>query len=133
MTTLDAPASSAARSSMPVAVLIEPSVGVCAGVAGLLAPQGYEICIAKGVPEDLLTAAFALVEADRGARAIELIKRIRAVHPDLPIAGVLPWWDEDERDLAGIAQFILHVPVRDDQLRGLADLAAAAAPSRSRS
>lgn len=133
MTTMDVPVSPATTSSPRVAMLIEPSVGVCASVAGLLGPQGYRICIARGVPEDLVTAAFALVEADRGTRAIGLIKRIRAIYPDLPIAGVLPWWDEAERDLTGIAQFILHVPVRDDELRGLADLATASASEHVRS
>ncbi len=132
MTTLDIPllteSSLAAERSpvRPVALLIEPSVGVSGSVAGLLVPQGYEVAIAKGLTDDVHIATLVLVEADRGARAIGLIKCIRALRPELPIAGVLPWWDDDEREIAGIAQFVLHVPVRDDQLRGLAALAASA-------
>ena len=135
MTTLDIPVSSPEPSvsaepspARPVALLIEPSVGVSGSVAGLLVPHGYDVAVAQGLTDDVHTATLVLVEADRGARAIGLIKCIRALRPDLPIAGVLPWWDDDEREVAGIAQFVLHVPVRDDQLRGLAALAAAALP-----
>ncbi len=132
MTTLDMPVSPEpsfhpeSSPVRPVALLIEPSVGVSGSVAGLLALQGYDVAVAKGLTDDVHTATLVLVEADRGARAIGLIKCIRALRPELPIAGVLPWWDDDEREIVGIVQFVLHVPVRDDQLRGLAALAASA-------
>jgi len=128
MTTLEAPLRSAAvvppPALSPVAVLVEPSVGVCASVLGLLEPQGYEVRVARDLAAELDGAALVLVEADRGARTIGLIKRIRALHPDLPIACVLGWWDDDEGEACRICRFILHVPTRDDQLQGLADAAA---------
>ena len=125
MTTLHSAAPAASSLGRPIALLVEPSVGVSGSVAGLLGPQGFEIAIGKDIPPDLDTAALVLVEADRGARAVSLIKRIHGLRPDLPIAGVLPWWDDDERDIAGIARFVLHVPLRDDQLHGFDRFAAA--------
>jgi hypothetical protein len=107
----------------PLAILIEPSDGVCSCVAELLSSQGFRVCITDGVTDDLAGAALAIVEADRGSRTFGLIRRIHALRPDLPIAGVLPWWADDESDLEGVARYILHVPVRDDQLRGLESLA----------
>lgn len=108
----------------PLAVLIEPSSSVCSSVAELLAAQGYRVCIATGPTDDLDQACLAVVEADRASRSIGLIRRIHARRPDLPIVGVLPWWTDDEVDLLGSARYVLHVPVRDDQLRGLEALAA---------
>jgi hypothetical protein len=129
MTTVHAPpraASSTRRSkASPAAFLVEPSVVVSASLLGLLEPQGYEVCIASDPMEALDDATLVVVEADRGARTIALIKRLSALRPDLPIVAVLPWWNDDEAEIVRVARFILHVPVRDDQLQGLADLAAA--------
>src|SRR5262249_52477470 len=33
------------------------------------------------------------------------------------------WWNEDEHELAGLVDFILHVPVRGQELDGLASVA----------
>ena len=123
MTTMVALPTPAAGLSPPLAVLIEPSDVVSAHVTDLLTSQGFRICIADGVTDDLANASLAIVEADRGSRTFGLIRRIHALRPELPIAGVLPWWADDEADLHGVARYILHVPVRDDQLRGLETLA----------
>ncbi|MGD9893925.1 MAG: hypothetical protein AB7U18_21790, partial [Dehalococcoidia bacterium] len=122
MTTMVALPSPAAGLSPPLAVLIEPSTVVCSQVADLLTSQGFRVCIAGGVTDDLAVASLAIVEADRGSRTFGLIRRIHALRPELPIAGVLPWWGDDEADLHDLARFILHVPIRDDQLRGLESL-----------
>jgi hypothetical protein len=123
MTTMVALPTPSAGLSPPLAVLIEPSTVVCSSVADLLAAQGFRICIAGGITDDLAVASLAIVEADRGSRTFGLIRRIHRLRPELPIAGVLPWWADDEADLQGAARYILHVPVRDDQLRGLESLA----------
>jgi hypothetical protein len=123
MTTMVVLPTPSAGLSPPLAVLIEPSEIVCSHVADLLIAQGFRICIAGGVTDDLARASLAIVEADRGSRTFGLIRRIHTLRPELPIAGVLPWWADDEADLQGIARYILHVPVRDDQLRGLETLA----------
>lgn len=123
MNALLAPPSPSAALDSPLAVLIEPSDGVSTCVAELLSAQGFRVCIADGLTDDLALAALAIVEADRGSRTFGLIRRIHAIRPNLPIAGVLPWWADDESDLQGAARFILHVPVREDQLRGLETLA----------
>ena len=108
-------------------VLVEPSPTVERHVTDVLARHGYDVVCVAGFPDRLETAALVIVEAGRDWRAITLMKRLHDLRPDLPIVGVLPWWDEDERELAGVAQFILHVPIRNDQLQGLARLAAASA------
>ncbi|MGH2584270.1 MAG: hypothetical protein ACRDJE_05095 [Dehalococcoidia bacterium] len=126
MTALNLPAPPRAAFGPPIAVLIEPSPSVRDCVTGLLEPQGFCVCVADGPTADLEQAAFVLVEADRRWRAKGLIRRIRSEHPGLPVAGVLPWWDDDEDDVRGLACFILHVPVREDQLQGLSAVAAAA-------
>jgi hypothetical protein len=129
MTTLEAPLRSAALlpppATSPVALLVDPSMAVCTSVLGLLEPQGYEVRVARDLADELDDAALVLVEADRGARAIGLIKQIRASRPELPIACVLGWWDDDEGEAARICRFVLHVPVREDQLQGLSGFAAA--------
>ncbi len=123
MNALLAPPPPSAALDSPLAVLIEPSDGVSTCVAELLSAQGFRVCIADGLTDDLALASLAIVEADRGSRTFGLIRRIHALRPELPIAGVLPWWADDESDLQDAARFILHVPVREDQLRGLETLA----------
>jgi uncharacterized protein YaeQ len=36
---------------------------------------------------------------------------------------VLCWWNDNERELAAVADLVVHVPVRDDQLAALRRLA----------
>jgi hypothetical protein len=38
-------------------------------------------------------------------------------------ASVLCWWNEDKRELAAVADLVVHVPVRADQLAALRRLA----------
>ena len=132
MNTEDAPLLSTVTPSTLRAILVEPSPSVEGAVMDVLTAHGYDVVCVQGFPDGLETAALVVVEAGRDWRAITLIKRIHRLCPDLPLVGVLPWWDEDERDVAGVADFILHVPVREDQLRGLARLAAVA-PALQRS
>lgn len=113
--------------SCPIAFLIEPSPDVERCAAPLLAARGFDVRVVHGIPDNLDEAAFVIVEADRGGRTITLARRVRALRPELPTAGVLRWWNEDESELARLAQFVLHVPVRDDQLQALGRVAAAAA------
>jgi hypothetical protein len=111
----------------PLAVLIEPSGTVAARVIETIASRGFRVHVTTD-PEPLIdTTALVIVEADRGARAVGLIRRLHERRPELPIAGVLAWWSDDEREIAAIARYILHVPLRDDQLAGLRDLAASLA------
>jgi hypothetical protein len=129
MTTLPAPARTASVNALShqtaVALLIEPSACVSASILQPLELQGYEVRVAEDLTE-ALAAALVVVEADRGARCIALVKRLHALAPDIPIVGVLPWWNDDEAEVVRIARFILHVPVRDDQVQALADLAESA-------
>lgn len=102
----------------PIAYLIEPSTAVQSEVGGALADCGFDVHVADfGVP-DVTRATLVVVEADRGARTIAMMRRVRAIRPDLPAVGVLRWWNEDERDLLRLADFVLHVPLRQDQLAG---------------
>lgn len=107
----------------PIAVLIEPSDGICSSVSALLAGHGYRVCIANDLTNDLDRASLTIVEADRASRTVGLIRRLHALRPDLPIVGVLPWWTEEEVELVGSVRYVLHVPLRDDQLRGLEAIA----------
>ena len=129
MTTLHAPPRAASSTrppkTSPTVLLVEPSVGVSASILGLLEPRGYEVRIVSDPSEALDAATFVVIEADRGARMIALIKRLNALRPELPVVAVLPWWNDDEAEIVRVARFILHVPVRDDQLQGLAELAGA--------
>ena len=129
MTTLHAPprAASSTRSpnTSPTVLLVEPSVVVSATLLALLEPQGYEVRIASDPTEEIDVATLVVVEADRGARTIAQIKRLSALRPDLPIVAVLPWWNDDEAEIVRVVRFILHVPIRDDQLQGLVELASA--------
>jgi hypothetical protein len=115
----------------PLAVLVEPSGTVAARVIEAIASRGFRVHVTAD-PEPLIeSAALVVVEADRGARAVDMIRRLHARRPELPIAGVLAWWSDDEREIAGIARYVLHVPLRDEGLAGLRDLAASlVVPSR---
>jgi hypothetical protein len=99
-------------------------------VGQLLADEGYETCILDCVPEDLAPPALVLVEADRGSRTVALARQVRSHWPQIAIAGVLPWWADDERDLARLVDLVVHAPLRDDQLRAFRLLAAAARTER---
>src|SRR5207248_91207 len=75
------------------------------------------------LPPDLDGVSLLLVEADRGSRTIALARQARALRPEIPCVGVLRWWNEDERELAALVDFILHVPVRPQELDGLTPVA----------
>jgi hypothetical protein len=126
MTTLRAPARTASANALfnqtAVALLIEPSACVSASILEPLELQGYEVRVAEDWTE-AVNAALVVVEADRGAGTVALVKRLHALDPDLPIIGVLSWWNDDEAEIVRIARFILHVPVRDDQVQSLAHIA----------
>jgi hypothetical protein len=104
-------------SPRPVAVLIEPSAQVMGVLVDALTAEGFEVRTVEGLPPDLADASLIVVEADRGGRAIVLSHAVHGRRPEVPIAGVLRWWNEDERDLADVAGLIVHVPVRDDQIQ----------------
>jgi hypothetical protein len=105
------------------ALLIEPSPTVEEHVSALLAGLGLRVHVAEDLPPDLGGVSLLLVEADRGSRTIALARQARARWPELPCAAVLRWWNEDERELAALVDFILHVPVRPQELDGLASVA----------
>lgn len=133
MVTLHTPVRPRRAPSVPVAILIEPSAGVAEAAGAVLTPADYRVEAVSEEEAALDTATLVLVEADRGARAIRAIKRIHAERPDLPVVAVLPWWDEDEREVLHLVRFVLHVPLRDDQLRAMASFVEAliAAPARA--
>ena len=124
MRAVEAPTLPTYRQSRPVALLLEPSPAMLACAGPLLTEEGFEVCILDGVPEELSPPAFVLVEADRGSRTVALARQVRCHWPEIVLAGVLPWWDDDERDLARVVDLIVHVPVREDQLKALRALAA---------
>jgi hypothetical protein len=119
MNATEAPTPAGALIPPPDAILIEPSPTVEAQVSALLAELGLRVQVREDLPEDLSSVSLLLVEADRGSRTIALARQARSQRPDLPCAGVLRWWNEDERELAALVDFILHVPVRAQELQGL--------------
>lgn len=123
MVTLAAPPSPRNTALAPIAILIEPSPRVAGSIRDLLGLAGYRIDTATEADAALDAATLAIVEADRGARAIRAITRLHGEYPGLPLVSVLPWWDDDEREVLHLVRFVLHVPVRDDQLQGLAAFA----------
>lgn len=115
----------------PRVILVEPSAGVQTLVTAALLIRDCHVGVAHGLPDELGDVDLVLVEADRGSRTISLVKRIHAQRPALPIVAVLPWWNDDERDVLGFVRYVLHVPMREDGLRELAELAKSAQSSDS--
>lgn len=102
----------------PLAYVIEPSLALLPDLTATLVASGFRVCVSQaGVPE-LTGVGLVVVEADRGARTIALVRRLRAMRAGIPAVGVLRWWNEDERDLLPLADMVLHVPLRQDQLAG---------------
>src|SRR5262245_5524838 len=122
MNAIAAPSEAQIPAPLLDAVLIEPSPTVEEQVSTLLAGLGLRVRVEEDLPSDLDGVLLLLVEADRGSRTIALARQARAQRPELPCAGVLRWWNEDEHELAGLVDFILHVPVRGQELDGLASV-----------
>src|SRR5688500_13994210 len=106
----------------PIALLIEPSETTRAQLTDLLVDQGYSVRVANGLTEAHERALLLGVEADRGWRTIALARQMRTIRPDARCIGVLRWWNEDERELRALADLVIHVPFRKDELDAVAEL-----------
>lgn len=111
--------STAETTTHPIALLVQPSKPTLLSIDATLATHGFEILITEELPDAFDRAALLLVEADRGGRAFALSRLAHELCPELPIVGVLNWWNEDERLFDGIADLIVHVPLREDQVAAL--------------
>ena len=70
----------------------------------------------------LAGAELFIIEADRGGLAVALARRLRAQAPAVPIAVVLTCWSESEREARSIAEFVIHAPLRENEVNGVLEV-----------
>ena len=76
-------------------------------------------------PADEATLAGAellIIEADRGGLAVALARRLRAQLPAVPIGVVLPCWSDCEPDARSTAEFVIHAPLRQNEVSGVLEV-----------
>jgi hypothetical protein len=67
-------------------------------------------------------AELLIIEADRGGLAVALARRLRAQAPAVPIAVVLPCWSESEPEARSTAEFVVHAPLRENEVNGVLEV-----------
>jgi hypothetical protein len=67
-------------------------------------------------------AELLIIEADRGGLAVSLARRLRAQAPAVPIALILPCWSESELDARSTAEFVIHAPLRQNEVNGVLEV-----------
>jgi hypothetical protein len=70
----------------------------------------------------LAGAELLIIEADRGGLAVSLARRLRAQVPAVPIAVVLPCWSESEPEARSTAEFVIHSPLRQNEIGGVLEV-----------
>jgi hypothetical protein len=100
----------------PRAGLLEVTPVVRERIEPALREAGFEIHACAVIDSKLLDVDVVVIEADRGARMLSGMQALRRLTEHASLAGVISWWSEYESDLISLADAILHVPIRDNDL-----------------
>jgi hypothetical protein len=107
----------AASARSPRAVLLDVTPGVRERLVPALQHAGFEVRLCEAIEQGVLDVDVVVIEADRGARMLSETQALRGVLEHGCIASVVGWWSEYEADLLHAADVVLHVPLREDDLR----------------
>jgi hypothetical protein len=111
----------------PVVALVEVRPGSRRLIEGACAAHGCQVVCFSSAPSSVDEVAVAgaellIIEADRGGIAVALARRLRAQAPAVPIAVVLPSWSESESEARSTAEFVIHAPLRQNEVNGLLEV-----------
>jgi hypothetical protein len=111
----------------PLVALVEVRPGSRRLIEGVCVAHGCKVVCFSPAPSsvDEVVAAGAellIIEADRGGLAVALAHRLRAQAPAIPIAVVLPSWSESEPEARSTAEFVIHAPLRESEVKGVLEV-----------
>ena len=113
------PSPDPAPSIRPRAVLLDVSAALRDRLGPALRKAGYDVVDAPDIDERVVQAALVVIEAARGPRALANARTLRRLAGGPLVLGVVGWWSEMEPDVRRVSDAVLHVPVRDTQLRAV--------------
>jgi hypothetical protein len=96
-------------------------------IEGVCAAHGCQVVCFSSAPSSVdevvvAGAELLIIEADRGGLAVALARRLRAQVPAVPIAVVLPCWSESEPEARSTAEFVVHAPLRENEVNGVLEV-----------
>jgi hypothetical protein len=92
---------------------------------GVCVAHGCKVVCFSPAPssvDEVAGAELLIIEADRGGLAVALARRLRAQAPAVPIAVVLPSWSESEPEARSTAEFVIHTPLRESEVKGMLEV-----------
>ena len=113
------PSTDPAPSIRPRAVLLDVSPALCDRLRPALREAGYDVVDVPDIDERVVQAALVVIEAARGPHALANARALRRLAGGPLVLGVVGWWSELEPDVARVSDAVLHVPVREAQLRAV--------------
>jgi hypothetical protein len=111
----------------PLVALVEVRPGSRRLIEGVCTAHGCQVACFSSAPPSAGEAVVAgaellIIEADRGGLAVSLARRLRAQAPAVPIALILPCWSESELDARSTAEFVIHAPLRQNEVNGVLEV-----------
>lgn len=111
----------------PVVALVGVRPGSRRLIEGVCAAHGCQVVCFSSAPSSVdevvvAGAELLIIEADRGGLAVALARRLRAQVPAVPIAVVLPCWSESEPEARSTAEFVVHAPLRENEVNGVLEV-----------
>jgi hypothetical protein len=96
-------------------------------IEGVCAAHGCKVVSFSSGPSSVdevvvAGAELLIIEADGGGLAVALARRLRAQVPAVPIAVVLPCWSESETEARSTAEFVIHTPLRESEVKGVLEV-----------
>jgi hypothetical protein len=107
----------------PRVALVEVRTGTRSLIERVCAEHGCQVLSYSGRGEGATeNAELLIVEADRGGVAVAMGRQLRAEAPAVPIAVVLTWWTEYEPEAQSTAEFVMHAPLREREMRRVLEI-----------
>jgi hypothetical protein len=113
--------------AVPLVALVEVRPGSRRLFEAVCTAHGCHVVCFSSDPSSVDEAVVAgaellIIEADRGGLAVGLARRLRAQVPAVPIAVVLPCWSESEPEARSTAEFVIHAPLRQNEISGVLEV-----------
>jgi len=107
----------------PRVVLVEVRPGTRSLIEAVCAGHGCQVASYSGRGEAATAGAeLLIIEADRGGVAVAMGRQLRVEAPAVPIAVVLTWWSEYEPEAQATAEFVMHAPLRESEVKRVLEI-----------
>ncbi len=98
-------------------------IGVSATVRSVLRPAlraaGFDVVEFAAIGECVERPALIVVEAEHDPRIVSAVRAAFGSADAPAIIGVVGWWSDHEPEVARLTDAVLHVPLRDYQVRAV--------------